>query len=259
MTTVHTDDRQWSVAPGVALPLDGANVYRRAKEHNGVQTFRRFVEHFSVQELPKAKLLTFFASMTSFVRYITPGIPALAVRLSDELHPLVPYRCHGIAAHILDASIDEYGLSGTKPHAELLRDFALYFDLNEREISDPENAVPTANELGDKLFDWYRSSPVAFALGIHTASEVTGYEEAYGFHHAFLSPPKYGLTEETEAFAYVRTHVENEGDHSTDVVHCLDHYLQLLPDKKSEVLEGNDSYMALYDRMFLEMTQAIFA
>ena len=239
-------------------PFDGADVYRRAKEHCGVQSFRDFAEQLSARELGRERLLVFFASMTAFVRYITPGIPALAVRLSDELYPLVPYRCHGIAAHILDASMDEYGLTGTKPHAELLRDFALYFELTEEEIMAPGNAVPAANELGDRLREWYRNAPVAFGLGVHTASEVTGYEEAYGFHHAFLTPPKYGLTEDLEAFTYVKTHVENEGDHSADVVRCLDDYLTLQPEKMEEIIAGNDTYMVLYDRMFREMSEAVF-
>ncbi len=242
----------------ISQPRDGADVYRRAKEHAGVGAFRRFAEQLSAQELSRERLLIFFASMTAFVRYITPGIPALAVRLSDELYPVVPYRCHGIAAHILDASMDEYGLNGTKPHAELLRDFALYFGLTEKEIMAPENAVPTANELGDNLRDWYRRAPVAFGLGVHTASEVTGYEEAYGFHHAFLTPPKYGLTPDLDAFTYVKTHVENEGDHSTDVVHCLDDYIALRPKKMEEILAGNDTYMVLYERMFGEMSDAVF-
>ena len=223
-----------------------------------MQSFRRFADQLSAQELEREKLLVFFASMTAFVRYITPGIPALAVRLSDELYPLVPYRAHGIAAHILDASMDEYGLTGTKPHAELLRDFALYFELTEEEIMAPENAVPAANELGDRLREWYRSAPVAFGLGVHTASEVTGYEEAYGFHQAFLHPPKYGLTQDLEAFTYVKTHVENEGDHSTDVVRCLDNYLALQPEKMEEIIAGNDTYMVLYDHMFREMSGAVF-
>ena len=258
MTAIPIRDYRTEPIRRPTLPSNGDGVYKRAKEHPGVRTFRHFASHLAAQELQREGLLTFFASMTAFVRYITPGIPALAVRLSDELYPIVPYRCHGIAAHILDASMDEYGLSGTKPHAELLRDFALYFDLSEEEIAAPENAVPTANELGDRLFEWYRSAPVAFALGIHTASEVTGYEEAYGFHHAFLNPPKYGLTQDLEAFTYVKTHVENEGDHSTDVVHCLNDYLALMPDKMREIIAGNDTYMVLYDRMFREMTESIF-
>ena len=259
MTVTALDLTQTTVRIGRrSPPREGADVYRRAKEHSGVHAFRRFADQLSARELSRERLLIFFASMTAFVRYITPGIPALAVRLSDELYPVVPYRAHGIAAHILDASMDEYGLTGTKPHAELLRDFALHFELTEDEIMAPENAVPAANELGDRLGAWYRKAPVAFGLGVHTASEVTGYEEAYGFHRAFLTPPKYGITPDLEAFTYVKTHVENEGDHSTDVVLCLDEYIALQPEKLDEIVAGNDTYMVLYDRMFREMSAAVF-
>lgn len=238
--------------------IAGRTVYEEAARHSGVAALKRFNGRLAERELPREVLRTFFASMTAFVRLITPGIPALAVRMSDELFEQAPYRAHGIAAHILAASIDEYGLGGTKPHAELLLDFAGYFGLTERDVNDPENAVPSSRKLGDSVGAWYRTAPVDYALGMHTASEVTGYQEAFGFHRAFLEPPKYGLTDATPEFLYVATHVEREGNHSADVVLCLDQYLALRPEAAANVLRGCRNYMALYERMFAELDRAMF-
>ena len=235
----------------------GQAIYNEAAGHPGVAALHGFLDRLAERELTRAGLLAFFASMTAFVRHITPGIPALASRLSDALLPIAPYRAHGIAAHVLGAAIDEYGFSGTKPHAELLRDFAGYFGLTEAEIEDPRHAVPAAGALGAALFSWYRQAPVATALGVHAASEVTGYEEAQGFHRAFLSPPKYGLTPATPEFTYVMTHVDNEADHSNDTVIVLDQYLALRPGDRAEIDAGARDFMALYQRLFEELTEAV--
>jgi len=235
----------------------GQRLYEDCLAHPGVAALRQFNRDFAAREVGRDALLAFFASMTAFVRHITPGIPALASRLADELLPLAPYRAHGIAAHILDASVDEHGLSGTKPHAELLRDFAAWFGLGEAEINDPARAVPAANEIGEKLFGWYRSAPVPFSLGMHTASEVTGHQEAHGFHAAFLQPPKYGLAADTPAFAYVATHVEAEDDHSRDVVIALDAYLALRPEAEPAVREGAEAFLEVYRRLFAELRERL--
>jgi hypothetical protein len=236
----------------------GRAIYEAAAEDPGSAALQTFLDRLAAREVGRAGLLAFFASMTAFVRHITPGIPSLAARLSDALLPIAPYRAHGIAAHVLGAAIDEYGFSGTKPHAELLRDFAAYFGLTEAEIEDPRRAVPAANGLGAALFAWYRQAPVPTALGVHAASEVTGYQEAQGFHRAFLTPPKYGLSAATPAFAYVMAHLDKEADHSRDTVIVLDHYLALCPGDRAEIDAGASAFMAHYQRLFEELTDAVF-
>lgn len=145
----------------------GADLLGVARAHPGVAALHRYQDQLATRELPRAKIRSFFADMTAFNRYITPGIPALASRLADELFELRPYEAHGVASHILDASIDEYGLSGTKPHNVLLLEFGQYFGLTAEEINAPENAVPAAKEMGEKMRKWYREAPVDFALGVH--------------------------------------------------------------------------------------------
>lgn len=93
---------------------------------------------------------------------------------------------------------------------------------------------------------------------MHAASEVTGNQEAHGFHLAFLTPPKYGLVPDTPAFAYVATHVEREKDHSADTVVVLDEVLSLRPEDADEIVQGSRDYMALYLRMFTQMRERIF-
>jgi len=239
--------------PGGQPPSAGAAVYDLAVGHPGMTALRRVNRLISAGRVESDGLKVFFASMGAFVEHITPGIPALASRLADSLLPFTPFRAHRIAARILDASIDEFGLSGSKPHSELLYDFAAHFGFREADVRDPAAIVPAAAELGERLFSWYRHAPIPFALGMHTASEATGHAEAQGFHAAFLAGPSYGLARDLPAFAYVATHVENEDDHSRDVVVCLDEYLDLLPPARSEVERGCLSFMRLYQALFEQM------
>ncbi len=79
-----------SFRPDAADSLTGKDVYNYAGQHAGTKVLHRFITNLAVGELPKAKLKIFFASMTAFVRHITPGIPALASRLTDELYEELP-------------------------------------------------------------------------------------------------------------------------------------------------------------------------
>ena len=235
-------------------PSSGDALYGLAVAHPGMAALHRVNGLIAGGRVDRDGLKVFFASMAAFVEHITPGIPALASRLADSLLPFTPLRAHRIAARVLDASIDEFGLSGTKPHTELLLDFAAHFGFDETAVRDPAATVPAA-ALGERLFSWYRHAPVPFALGMHAASEATGHAEAHGFNAAFLACPAYGLRSDLPAFAYVATHVENEDDHSHDVVACLDEYLTLLPTARAEVERGCVTFMLLYQALFEQMAE----
>ena len=94
------------------------------------------------------------------------------------------------------------------------RNFGEYLGLSSAEIDARKNACPTAVELGDALFPWYREMPVAFALGVHTASEVTSVGEFVPWHDIFLKFPQYRFSREAPAFEYMRAHYVHEPDHT---------------------------------------------
>ncbi len=151
-------------------------IYEDCSTHPAIAVLRSFNRHFSSRSLTRSELLLFLASMATFNRHTIGGIAILAGRLSDQILPLLPKVGHEIGAHVLDAAVDEYGLRETITHVELARNFAEYLGISTEEIEARENACSAAVELGDALFSWYRERPVAFALGVHTASEVTSVE-----------------------------------------------------------------------------------
>jgi hypothetical protein len=233
-------------------------IYEDCSTHPAIAALLSFNRHFSSRPLTRSELLLFLASMATFNRHTIGGIAILAGRVSDQILPLSPKVGHEIGAHVLDAAVDEYGLRETITHVELARNFAAYLGISMEEIEARENACSTAVELGDALFSWYRERPVAFALGVHTASEVTSVEEFVPWHDIFLKFPQYRLSREMPEFAYLRAHYVHEPDHVNHAKRCIARYLDVLPGERDHLREGVRAYLTLYRTMFHQLSARIF-
>jgi Iron-containing redox enzyme len=233
-------------------------IYQDCSTHPAIAALRSFNQHFSSRSLTRPELLLFLASMATFNRHTIGGIAILAGRLSDQILPLLPKIGHEIGAHVLDAAVDEYGLRETLTHVELARNFAEHLGISTGEIEARENACPAAVGLGDALFSWYRERPVAFALGVHTASEVTSVEEFIPWHDIFLKFPQYRFSRELPAFAYMRAHYVHEPDHIDSAKRCIGRYVGVLPGEQSHLREGARAYLSLYRTMFQQLDAWIF-
>jgi Iron-containing redox enzyme len=233
-------------------------IYEDCFTHPAIAVLRSFNRHFSSRSLTRSELLIFLASMATFNRHTIGGIAILAGRLSDHILPLLPKVGHEIGAHVLDAAVDEYGLRETITHVELARNFAEYLGISAEEIEARENACSAAVELGDALFSWYRERPVAFALGVHIASEVTSVEEFVPWHDVFLKFPEYRFSRETPEFAYMRAHYIHEPDHINSARRCVARYLDVLPGEYGHLREGAQAYLSLYREMFRQLDARIF-
>jgi len=237
---------------------EGDEIYDGCFGHPGIATLRSFNRHFSSRSLTRPELLLFLASMATFNRHTIGGISILAGRLSDQILPRLPKNGHEIGAYVLDAAVDEYGLRETVTHVELGRDFAEYLGISIQEIEARDNACAAAIELGDALFSWYRERPVAFSLGVHTASEVTSVEEFVPWHDVFLKFPHYRFSLEVPEFEYMRAHYVHEPDHINSAKVCLTRYLDVFPEHGNLLREGTQAYLGLYQKMFQQLDTRIF-
>jgi hypothetical protein len=233
-------------------------IYEGCSTPPAIAVLRSFNRHFSSRPLTRPELLLFLASMATFNRHTIGGIAILAGRLSDQILPLLPKVGHEIGAHVLDAAVDEYGLRETITHVELARNFAAFLGISAEEIEACENACSAAVELGDALFSWYRERPVAFALGVHTASEVTSVEEFVPWHDIFLKFPQYRFSREMPEFAYMRAHYVHEPNHINSAKRCVARYLDVLPGEGGHLQEGARAYLNLYRKMFHQLNAQIF-
>jgi hypothetical protein len=233
-------------------------IYDGCVRHPALAALRSFNRHFSARPLGRSELLLFLSSMASFNRHTIGGIAILAGRLSDQILPLLPKIGHEIGAYVLDAAVDEYGLRETVTHVELGRNFGEYLGLSSAEIDARNNACAAAVELGDSLFAWYREMPVAFALGVHTASEVTSVEEFVPWHDIFLKFPQYQFSGKEPAFEYMRAHYVHEPDHINSARLCMTRYLEVFPEHGDLLREGMRAYLSLYERMLRQLDARIF-
>jgi hypothetical protein len=234
------------------------DIYDGCFKHPAIAALRSFNRRFSSRPLTHSELTLFLASMAAFNRHTIGGIAILAGRLSDQVLPLQPRNGHEIGAYVLDAAVDEYGLRETLTHVELARSFAEYLGVPAQTIEARDGACPAAVELGDALFSWYRERPVAFALGMHAASEVTSVEEFVPWHDIFLKFPQYRFSRELPEFAYMRAHFVHEPDHIHGAKLCIARYLDVLPGEGGLVREGVLTYLGVYQRMFEQLDSAIF-
>ena len=226
--------------------------------HPATSALMRFNRHFASRSLGRAELLLLLASLAAFNRHTIGGIAILAGRLSDEVLCHLPNNGHEIGAYVLDAAVDEYGLRETVTHVELGRRFAEHLGVSASEVEWRGNACAKALELGDALFGWYREEPVAFALGVHTASEVTSVKEFMSWHDIFLKFPEYRLSRDLPEFEYMRAHYVHEPDHIAGARVCVSRYLDVLPSNGQLLREGAQTYLELYRQMFVELDSLIF-
>jgi hypothetical protein len=254
-TSQATIDENPPHDPGLS---EAGEIYDGCLSHPALASLRSFNRHFSSRPLVRSELLLFLASMAAFNRHTIGGIAILAGRLSDQILPLLPKIGHEIGAYVLDAAVDEYGLRETVTHVELGRNFAEYLGLSTEEIEARDNACAAAIELGDALFSWYREMPAAFALGVHTASEVTSVEEFVPWHDIFLRFPQYRFSREVPEFEYMRAHYVHEPDHINNARLCMTRFLEIFPERGGLLRDGTQAYLSLYQRMFRQLDARIF-
>ena len=238
--------------------LSADEIYESCLRHPAVAALGSFNSHLASRPLSRPELVLFLASMAAFNRHTIGGIAILAGRLSDEILPHLPRTGHDIGAYVLDAAIDEYGLRETRNHVELARNFAEYLGCSTDEVEARENACAAAVQLGDALFSWYREQPTAFALGAHTASEVTSVNEFIAWHDIFLVFPQYRFSRGQQEFEYMRAHYTHEPDHTNNSRMCTSRYLDVFPGQGRLLREGAETYLDLYQRMFRELDTLVF-
>jgi Iron-containing redox enzyme len=237
---------------------DADEIYETCFHHPAIEALQTFNLNFDSRALTRSELRLFLASMASFNRHTIGGIAILAGRLSDEVLPLLPKNGHEVGAYVLDAAVDEYGLRESVTHVELARNFAEHLAISGEEVEAKENACAAALELGDALFSWYRERPVAFALGVHAASEVTSVKEFVSWHDTFLKFPEYRFARASPEFEYMRAHAVHEPDHINGAKLCIRRYLEVFPERRPILREGVQAYLSLYETMLRQLDARIF-
>lgn len=216
------------------------------------------LNHFFLSNTLNTKQCQIFtSSICCFNRYIPSGIVALSSRVADQLQEIEPFLCHEIAANVLKAATDEFGMHGTNTHYQLMIQFGEALGVERADLNVGRYSVESAKVLGLKLKEWYRQSPVPFGLGVHIASEQTSFDEYTSWFKAFTSDRYPLIQEDSPAHFYLKIHAELEGDHNNDSVDAVKSYISYFPESVGEFRAGMDAYLSLYNQMMSDIRESL--
>lgn len=184
----------------------------------------------------------FVTSLYAFNRGTPAGIAQLAGRWGDHLALTDPLHAHRHAARVLASAVDEFGLTGSRPHVELFVSFAARWGLSAEAVFDRKSAVPAARALGDRVEAWYRTAPLTTALAVHFVSEETSTAEFRAWGAIFPDEE------------YARVHAALEPGHSSDAADSLAHHLAAHPEEVPAAEAAIAPYLELYRTMFDQLS-----
>jgi hypothetical protein len=192
----------------------------------------------------------FICGIYSLHRTAPAGILHLAARLSDALTPRLPFHAHAMAAWILDAAVDEYGLRGGETHTELLARFGEAFGVQRNVMASREHSPRASVLMEENMNRWFRESPVDFALGVHLGSELTSRREFSGWLQVLGDSNHPG-------WEYLRVHCAVEDGHVGGLTEFTTKWLEIWPKAEPTLFKGIEAYDTAYADMFHEMAKQI--
>jgi len=250
------------------LPLEVAKSIENLKQdvfdHPGVKVLNAFGERLNGTKLSREQIRIILASEGLFILEIPPGILALASRLTDENFEATPFQATGMAARILFAAIDEFGLNamnvGLLPsHHQLYLDMAAHWDISEEELLDDRYIVPAGRALAKVARDYYRKRPMVEALGFHVANETSAPLDFGVFLRMFQANREgYGLKVDDPILDFLHVHEDVEVSHREMGVEMVQMYTQGRPEDISRARDGVFAFMDAYEKFFAELDAAVF-
>jgi pyrroloquinoline quinone (PQQ) biosynthesis protein C len=260
----HTVDQTGNIHSSLVINPAIEELKAEVFSHPAVDTLNRFAENLQKAPLAQHEMHTLLASEGMFVLEVPPGIVRLASRMTDELFETAPFEATGMAARILFAAVDEYGLNaietGLLPsHHRLYADMATHWGISTKALSDRRYIVPSAIEFASVIREFYRERPIIEALGFHVANEATAPLDFGVFLKTFRRfRGEYGLQDNDPILNFLLVHDDVEVSHREMGVEAV----QLYTGGDAALIEqariGVQAYMESYGRFFAELNDAIF-
>lgn len=232
--------------------------------HGALRELERFGEILSAQPLSHEGLATFFGTLWAFFKDVPAGIVALAARVTDEWIKEDRWNGTAKAAHILYASVDEYGLHQHNKHMlpthhQMFKALTTHLGLSDAELFNPHYILPEGTAMGNNTYRSYRSELLGEALGFHLASEMTSSREFQYFLKGFQRyAASYGLRgEDDPVLAFFAIHCEVEPMHVATgreiIISCLEKNPSIAP----QAMRGAMAFMDGFEHMFAALNQRL--
>lgn len=235
----------------------------RIVTHSAIVELDRFGQLIQNQALSEQELNTFFATLWAFFKDVPSGIVSLSAKITDELLVDDPWQASAIAANVLYASVDEFGLQDQerrlKTHHQLFKDLLTHFNVTNKELLSDKYRLPAGTAMGDSTYRYYRSSKIGEALGFHLASEMTSSREFQYFLAGFKSfPEHYGLTQpDCDELIFFKIHCDVEPMHVATGRDVLVNFFARDAKIYQDALHGATEFLNNFGELFRALNQRL--
>jgi hypothetical protein len=238
---------------------------KEIESHPGMSELYLFGENFKKKSLSQEELKIFFSTLWPFYKETPSGILDLALRLSDFWRNIDPWEANAMAALLLYANVDEFGLHNIRKsiqptHHQLFKDTACHFGVSTDDMCSSQYLLREGDYLAEISYEYYRKKNIATSLGFHLASELTSGPEFKCFLDGILvHKNKYKVKSKKDKSLmhfYVHTLVEPEHlKHSETIIYS---FCKKEPTAFQEMTTGALAYMDAYYTLFKTMNSKFY-
>jgi hypothetical protein len=250
--------RQNEVARGASSADDQyMKIAKAITGHRAIKVLDDFGKILAEKPLQHDERAIFFATVWAFFKDVPSGIIGLAARVTDDWMRNDPWNGSAKAAHILYASVDEYGLHQHAKHMlpthhHLFLNLITHLGLSDKDIFDPKYVLPQGTAMGNNTHRMYRSDSIGEALGFHLASEMTSSREFQYFYEGFKKyTESYKLEgEDDPVLSFFAIHCDVEPMHVATGRDILVSYINKDPAIAIQAMKGAIAFMDGFEQMF---------
>lgn len=242
------------------------NIATSIVRHGAITELDRFGQILANKPLDHERLAVFFGTVWAFFKDVPAGIIALAARVTDEWIKEDTWNGTAKAAHILYASVDEYGLHQHSKHMlpthhQMFKELTSHLGLSDADLFDPKHVLPEGVAMGNNTHRMYRSEFLGEALGFHLASEMTSSREFQYFLEGFQKyASEYGLKDQDDpVLAFFAIHCDVEPMHVATGRDILVSYLEKNDNIGPQALRGAMAFMDGFEQMFAALNKRLSA
>lgn len=232
--------------------------------HTAIKELDRFGELICQKPMNEDELRMFFGTVWAFFKDVPSGIIHLAGNITDNFINSDPWEASSLAAYVLYASVDEYGLqqfqtSMLSTHHQMFRDLIRHFDISDEELFSKKYVLPAGTSMGDNTYRYYRSSKIGESLGFHLASEMTSSREFQYFLEGFQKyPMEYNLSDKDDPIlTFFAIHCDVEPMHVSTGRDVLIKCFLKDPQIANDAMTGALSFMDGFENMFKSINTSL--
>lgn len=250
--------------PVVAVGPEVMALKQAVFDHPAARILASLEEKLSRGPLDRDRMRILLASEGSFVLELPPAIVALSSRITDHYFAVSPFQATGIAARVLYAAVDEYGLNemstGLLPsHHLLYAEMAAHWQITQEELTDPRYVVPEAARMAKTVNAYYRHRPLFEAMGCHIANETSAPLD-FGVLSRYFKrfAAEFDLDANGRILGFLTVHEDVEESHCDMGLEVVQMLMHEDPTALEQAHAGVQAYMDAYLRMFAQLEEVLF-